>query len=199
MSDYKSMDENALLSLCAAGDRGAEELVSEKYLPLVRACSRTFFLAGGDMEDLIQEGMLGLLSAIRSYNPALNTQFNTYAEHCIKNRILSAVRSASCLKHFPLNDSVPIDEMDEDGIAPLSSGDPALTSPEEYVLAIETREELKALIDDCLSKFERKVINLYLEGMSYNEIAVILNKNIKSVDNAVQRTRHKLAEKLSRR
>ena len=109
MFNYADLEDTELQKLSAQGDRLAEEQLVSKYMRLVRICARPLFLAGGDSEDLIQEGMFGLLSAIRQFDPEHNTSFKTFAECCICNRLKSAVKSASSLKHTPLNDGVPLD------------------------------------------------------------------------------------------
>ena len=194
MTDYTLLDDTTLQALAAEGDREAEEILAERYLRLVRACSRPLFLAGGDSEDLIQEGTFGLLSAIRNYDPKSGSSFRTFAEHCIRMRLLSAIKSASRYKHFPLNDGISLEQLSEDPGADLSALPPEFRcNPEELVLARESKEELYAAFSRCLSKFEIKVLDLYLEGLSYREIADRLCKSAKSIDNAVQRIRHKLA------
>ena len=114
MIDYASLEDKELQSLASSGDREAEEALAGRYLRLVRACARPFFLAGGDSEDLIQEGTFGLLSAIRQYRADAGASFKTFAEHCIRMRLLSAIKSASQLKHFPLNDGVSLEQLSED-------------------------------------------------------------------------------------
>jgi len=194
MIDYAGLDDTRLQQLALAGDRDAEETLAERYLRLVRICARPLFLAGGDSEDLIQEGTFGLLSAIRKFDPGDGASFKTFAEHCIRMRLLSAVKSASRLKHFPLNDGISLEELSEDPGADISTL-PELFhhNPEELILAKESREELNAACSRCLSRFEIKVLDLYLDGLSYREIADRLCKDAKSIDNAVQRIRHKLA------
>ena len=193
MTDYTALEDNQLLELSQNGDRKAEEALAERYLRLVRVCARPLFLAGGDSEDLIQEGTFGLLSAIRNFIPTDNTSFRTYAEHCIRMRLFSAVKSASRLKHFPLNDGISLEQLSEDSGADLSAFPVGfLRNPEELVLARESKEELDAAFSRCLSRFEIKVLDLYLKGLSYREIALRLSKDAKSVDNAVQRIRRKL-------
>ena len=183
--------------LASSGDREAEETLAGRYLRLVRACARPFFLAGGDSEDLIQEGTFGLLSAIRQYRADVGASFKTFAEHCIRMRLLSAIKSASQLKHFPLNDGVSLEQLSEDPGAQLSAiPEISRRSPEELVLERESKEELYAAFSKCLSRFELKVLDLYLDGLSYREIADILGKSAKSVDNAVQRIRRKLTRNL---
>ena len=195
MIEYEALTDTALQNLAVKGDREAEEKLAERYLRLVRMCARPLFLAGGDSEDLIQEGTFGLLSAIRRFDPDTNVSFKTFAEHCIKMRLLSAIKSASRLKHFPLNDGISFEQLSEESGANTSAF-PELfrRTPEELVLARENKEELYSTFLQCLSKFEIKVLDLYLDGLSYREIAEKLGKSAKSIDNAVQRVRKKLAQ-----
>ena len=192
--------DEKLCSLAAAGDRRAEEALVVRYNRLVRICARPYFLAGGDSEDLIQEGMLGLLAAVREYHPEKSAAFRTYAEVCIKNRLFSVIKAAARDKHIPLNHSVSLEPPLFDGNGdPLAFGAPdgQGTDPEEIFLSREAfRERLEALIGQ-LSGFEASVLRLYLNGLSYSEIAAEVNKSPKSVDNAVQRIRRKLAQHTS--
>lgn len=189
--------DEALCALAAGGDRFAEETLVMRYNRLVRVCARPYFLAGGDSEDLIQEGMVGLLAAVREYEPARGAAFRTYAEVCIKNRLVSAIKAAARDKHTPLNNSVPFDP-------PLFSGngahyaygahDSALDDPEEILLGREAFQERLRVLEGQLSGFEARILRLYLNGLSYSEIAAEVNRSPKSVDNAVQRIRRKLAQ-----
>ena len=198
MINYSELDDNRLQELAAVGDRQAEERLVVKYMRLVRRCSRPFFLVGGAPEDLIQEGMLGLLSAIRQYDPKQNAAFKTYAELCIKNRLLSAVKTDSRLKHNPLNDGLPLDLLlsEESQIPLLAYTELFRRTPEEQVLARENKMELQQSFKRCLSPMERNVLRLYLDGLSDQEIAEQTGKPIKAVDNAIQRIRRKLAQNL---
>ena len=198
MIDYAKQSDNTLQEMAAAGDRGAEEALSERYMRLVRICARPLFLAGGDSEDLIQEGMIGLLSAIRRYDPESETPFHSYAEHCIRMRLLSAIKTASRMKHLPLNDGLSLEQLSEDPGSPLSAApDDFRQDPEKMVLVRESKEELYAACSQCLSKMENRVLSFYLDGLSYREIAARLDKDEKAVDNAVQRIRRKLARNLN--
>jgi RNA polymerase sporulation-specific sigma factor len=198
MMEYAVLDDDRLQQLAMSGDREAEEALAERYLRLVRACARPLFLAGGDSEDLIQEGTFGLLSAIRKYSPEDGTSFKSFAEHCVRMRLLSAIKSASRLKHIPLNDGISLEELSEDPGADIAALPESFRqNPERLILAKESREELSAAFSRCLSRFEVKVLNLYLEGLSYREIAERLCRNAKSVDNAVQRIRRKLAREMN--
>lgn len=201
MLNYAELEDNVLQTLASEGNREAEEVLAERYLRLVRICARPLFLAGGDSEDLIQEGMFGLLSAIRNYKPDQGTAFKTFAEHCIRNRLISAVRSAASIKHFPLNDGVSYEALlsDESQIPLLAYAELFRRTPEEQVLARENKESTEEIFlsfSKQLSKYERTVFNLYLNGLSYKEIAQSTAKNIKAVDNAIQRIRRKLAQML---
>lgn len=199
MFNYTELDDNVLQKLANNGDRNAEEQLAIRYTRLVRICARPLFLAGGDSEDLIQEGMFGLLSAIRQFDPSMSTAFKTYAEFCIKNRLLSAVKSAARLKHIPLNDGISLDAiLSDESQIPLSAYTELFQrSPEELVLARENKKELELSFTKCLSKLEKKVLTHYLEGLSYDEIANAIGKDPKAVDNAVQRIRRKLAQNLT--
>ena len=194
MFDYTGLSDTELQNLASGGDRAAEETLAERYTRLVRICARPLFLAGGDSEDLIQEGMFGLLSAIRQYDPKGGTSFRTFAEHCIRMRLFSAVKSASRLKHFPLNDGMSLEQLSEDPKTQFSvTPEVFRRSPEDLVLARESTEELYIAFARCLSRLEISVLDLYLEGLSYREIGERLGKDPKSIDNAVQRIRRKLA------
>lgn len=195
MTDYSILSDQALQALAAAGDSDAEEALAERYVRSVRICARPLFLAGGDSEDLIQEGMLGLLSAIRQYDPTANVPFKTYAELCINRRLYSAVRSASRLKHLPLNNGVPLDSILSEESQPQATNYPEANRriTEEQVLARESEKELHSAFSQYLSGFEAKVLQLYLSGLSYAEMAAQTHKSEKSIDNAVQRIRRKLS------
>ena len=196
MEKYSVYSDEKLQDLSAEGNTMAEEELVTRYLRLVRICARPYFLVGGDSEDLTQEGMFGLISAIREYNTEMNTSFRTFAEQCIKNRLISAVRSASRKKHTPLNDGVSLDEFlsDEEKSMTVLIGESFRRVPEEQVLARESVDEVFLTYSRCLSKLENQILVLFLDGLSYREIGDRLNRQQKSVDNAVQRIRHKLAQ-----
>lgn len=188
------IDDNMSLTLvkkASEGDSEAEETLVSEYAQLVRACARPYFLAGGDSEDLIQEGMLGLLSAVRTFDPTKGAKFSTYAEFCVRRRIYSAIRSAAGYKHTPLNSYISLEspQLDEN----TTQSTCFLRDPEDFVIARESAGEVERLLYGALSRFESGVLEQYLDGMSYKEMAVHLGKSIKSVDNAVQRIRKKLA------
>ena len=199
MKDYSTLSDTALHKLCSGGNADAENELAARYSRVVRACARPFFLAGGDSEDLMQEGMLGLLSAIREYKPESDASFKTYAELCIRRRLISAVRSASRMKHAPLNEGVSLDEILSKEAQPGSAfcGESFRRVPEEQVLARESKNDFILSVSRYLSDFEVTILTHYLDGLSYNEIASMTGRSLKSVDNAVQRIRHKLARHLN--
>lgn len=201
MIEYAELEDSALQKLAADGDSYAEEELVSRYMRLVRICARPLFLAGGESEDLIQEGMFGLLSAVRQYNNEHNASFKTFAEWCIRNRLRSAVKSASSLKHDPLNNSVPLESIlsDESQTQAVACAELFQKSPEEQVLARENKkytEQLYLSLVSMLSKYEKAVLTYYLEGLSYKEIAKLTGKGDKAVDNAIQRIRRKTAQML---
>ena len=183
ISSKSEFSDEELCRFAASGDRDAEEVLVKRYLRMVRVCARPYFLAGGDSEDLIQEATFGLLKAIREFSPEHDAKFKTFAEVCIRNRIRSAVATASRSKHAPLNDSVPFDS------PMLGIG----ASPEELYISREEEAERLTRLDQKLSSFERKILELFLHGLSYREISEQVGRPIKSVDNAIQRIRRKVA------
>ena len=197
MNDYSGLDDSALLTLARGGDELAEDTLILRYRRTVLACTRPYFLAGGDSEDLLQEGMIGLLSAMREFDLD-GASFRTYAQLCIRRRVISAARSASRLKHSPLNDSVSLDEIlsDENRSDSPLAGRQFDRSPEDQLLAREREGDFIAAYARYLSPFEIKILKFYLDGYSYREIASKSGRSEKSVDNAVQRIRKKLARHL---
>ena len=187
--------DEALCLQAAAGSAAAEEELVRRYGRLVRACARPLFLAGGDSEDLFQEGMLGLLTAIRSFQRGRDASFRTFAEICIRSRLYSAVRAAQGSKHSPLNESVSFEPPLFDGTnAYLFSSE---ESPEDVIIGREELRERLAALKGQLSEFEAKILPPYLSGLSCGEIAQRVGRPQKSVDNAIQRVRRKVARQFS--
>lgn len=189
-----SMSDEALCREAAAGSRRAEEILVTRYHRLVRACARPYFLAGGDSEDLIQEGMVGLIYAVREYDVEKNASFRTFAEVCIRNKLISVLRSANCDKHTPLNQSIPLDNpfFEHDSTSQIAS-ELVTSSPEEQVINREYAEHILSGVRRQLSEFEAKILGYYLDGYSCQEIAEFVGRSLKSVDNAVQRVRRKVS------
>lgn len=186
-----------LCALVASGNREAEEVLVARYHRVVRTCARPFFLIGGDSEDLTQEGMVGLIKAVREYDAAKEASFRTFAEICIRSRLYSVLRAAARDKHSPLNQSVPLDTPFLDSNS-YTSGTSHLAqrNPEEFLIDREHTAALLAGVRKQLSEFEAKILGYYLDGLSCREIAETVGKPPKSVDNAVQRIRRKVARQL---
>ena len=193
----RTATDEELAKLAAEGNRDAEELLVSRFHQLVRACARPFFLAGGDSEDLIQEGMVGLIKAFREYNPEREASFRTYAEICIRNRLYSVLRAAVRDKHQPLNQSVSLDTPDFDSNSYTSgTNNLAQRNPEDSLIDKEYTAALLSGVRKQLSEFEAKILGYYLDGLSCREIAETVGRSPKSVDNAVQRIRRKVAQQL---
>ena len=190
MQEPEPVTDEELWRAAKAGDAEAEEQLIERYAVTVRMCARPYFLAGGDSEDLLQEGMIGLLTAVRRFDPNRDVTFKTFAQRCVVTRLLSAVRTASRSKHRPLNDYISFESPQFDERQIMSTGN--LRDPEELVITKELTDELHLVWSEKLSGLERQILQLYLEGMSNRDIAERVGRSEKSVDNAVQRVRHKL-------
>ena len=190
-------DDESLCRLAASGSREAEEILVCRYTRLVRTCARPFFLIGGDSEDLTQEGMVGLIKAVREYDAEKAASFRTFAEVCIRNRLYSVLRAAARDKHLPLNQSVPLDPPFFDSNSYTSgTNDLAQGNPETFLIDREHTAALLAGVRKQLSEFEAKILGYYLDGLSCREIAGLVGKPPKSVDNAGQRIRRKVARQL---
>lgn len=189
--------DETLCALVSGGCREAEEALVTRYNRLVRSCARPYFLVGGDSEDLTQEGMVGLLKAVREYDASKEASFRTFAEICIRNRLYSVLRAAARDKHLALNQSVPLDTPFFDGNSYTSgTSDLAQRDPEAYLIDREHTAALLSGVRKQLSEFEAKILGYYLDGLSCREIAETVGKSPKSVDNAVQRIRRKVARQL---
>lgn len=189
-----SLSDEVLCQRAQKSDGAAAETLVKRYSRLVKTCARPYFLVGADAEDLLQEGMLGLLHAIREFDQTNGTPFEAFARLCVTRRIYSAVRAAAALKHDPLNRSLSFDRPLFEDLAESHTRVVAPTGdPETLVIGNEEREELQKQLYSLLSEFEAKVLTLFLDGLSYEQMAEALNKPIKSVDNAIQRIKRKSA------
>lgn len=179
------LDEQ-LIPKAKAGDEAAYSEIFERYKNMVRKTAGKFYIAGGDREDLIQEGMIGLFQAVRDFDPEREAAFASFARLCVERQILSAIRKASSRKNAPLNDSVPIPEGGEPALGN------AMADPEEILISEETARSLETELEESLSPFEKKVFRILLLGKGYVEIAKELAVAPKSVDNALQRIKKKM-------
>lgn len=197
---FDTQADEEVLELVRAGNGDALEFLINKYRAFVRAKARSYFLIGADREDIIQEGMIGLYKSIRDFRGDKLTTFRAFAELCITRQIITAIKTATRQKHIPLNSYISLDKpiYDEDSdrtlldvISGTRSGD-----PEELIIHREEFSGLEDKMAELLSDLERRVLMLYLDGRSYQEIAVDLDRHVKSIDNALQRVKRKLEKYL---
>ena len=183
MSDLKAYSDEELLRRLRAGEDFIEEYLLEKYKPFVKSKSRVLFLVGGDKEDLIQEGMIGLFKAIRDFNPENGAPFAAFAKLCVERQLYTAIEAAGRQKNAPLNGYISLSEESEHlldyGI-------------EDAVVEKENYQQIYAKVQTTLSSMEKEVLELFLEGKDYTEIAKLLGKRDKSIDNALQRIKGKI-------
>lgn len=193
MGKYKSMTDCELIELAQSGNSKALETVLVRYRPLVYKKSRPYYLAGGDDDDVIQEGLIGLYKAVMSFDKSKFPLFNVFAGTCIERRILSAVKKASRLKHNPLNSYVSLSDTDKWVEFDAAVADNADNSnPEDIFIEREVVSGLEGRINSVLSKFEMQVLLSHINGHSYKETAQIVCRDVKAVDNAMQRIKKKL-------
>ncbi len=194
--DYGLMEDELLVDRVHQGDSGALDFLIHKYRNFVRAKARTYFLIGADKEDIVQEGMIGLFKAIRDYKEDKLTSFKAFAELCITRQIITAIKTATRQKHIPLNSYVSLDKpiYDEESDRTLMDviTGVKVMDPEELIINQEEFDYIELKMAELLSDLERKVLSLYLDGQSYQEISEELNRHVKSIDNALQRVKRKL-------
>ena len=186
MEDLKTKIDDELIVLARGGDNLAMNELLIRYSSLVRARARQFFVAGGDTDDLVQEGMIGLFSAVLSYKPDSGKSFKNFAYLCVTRRIVDLVKKMNTQKMTAVKDAVPLFDQ-----YVLNLCDESL-SPEEYVIDNEARAELEIKLTQELSDLEYRILKLYMEGMNYEQICKATKKSFKSVDNALMRAKKKL-------
>lgn len=189
-------DEEIISQIKEHEDDSAMYYLISKYRNFVRAKARSYFLIGADREDIIQEGMIGLYKAIRDFRVDKQASFRAFAELCVTRQIITAIKTATRQKHIPLNSYVSLNKpiYDEDSdrtLLDILSG-LKVTDPEELVISREEFTDVENAISELLSDLEWRVLMYYLDGKSYQEIAVHLDRHIKSIDNALQRVKRKL-------
>lgn len=201
MQDYRQATDEELIVRLRDGEKQITDYIMDKYKNLVRSKAGTMFILGADRDDLIQEGMIGLFKAIRDYDCGRDASFFTFAELCISRQMYSAVQAAGRMKHIPLNSYISLygssigQGEDEESNVLNVLADSGL-NPEDLVIDKENVENLEKLIESELSAFEKQVLDLYLTGMSYSQIAKVLGRDEKSTDNALQRLKSKIKKML---
>lgn len=198
---YEKCSDEELIVRLRDGESAITDFIMEKYKNLVRSKAKSMYILGADREDLIQEGMIGLFKAIRDYDTGRDASFFTFADLCVSRQMYTAIQAAGRQKHAPLNTYISLyagtfesDSMDkgEEGELINSVVSQSERNPEEVLIDKENVELLERAIDKELSSFEKQVLDLYLTGMKYSQIAKVLGRDDKSTDNALQRIKTKL-------
>ena len=193
MGGYEGYSDEELIAMMKRGEPEIMDYLMEKYKNLVRRKARALYLIGGDGDDLIQEGMIGLFKAVQDYRSDKEVSFYHFAELCVNRQMYTAVEASQRKKHTPLNTYVSLDAGQEKESAYLESGNhPQTLNPETLFISQETVRLLLKQANERLSPMERQVLALYLEGMNYHQIAEHMGKTPKAVDNALQRIRGKI-------
>ena len=197
-TEYGKQTDEELVSLAREGDKEAEQTLILRFIPLVYLKCRSYYLKGAEKKDLVQEGCIGLIGAIRDYDASRGVDFRPYAEVCITNNILAAVKRSTRDKHRPLNEFISLDLQiggDEDN--PITLGErleqPAGNNPEELAILHESQQRFSRSLSQLLTELEMRVLELFIGGNSYKQIAEKLGKSPKTVDNALQRVKRKVA------
>ena len=197
---FSNKTDEEVVELCHQGNDLAEEYLLDKYKNFVRSKARSYFLIGADHEDIVQEGMIGLYKAIRDYRPEKLSSFRAFAELCITRQIITAIKTATRQKHIPLNSYVSLNKplYDEENGRTLLDVimEGKVSDPEEIIINNEDLVNIHEKINEVLSGLEQQVLDAYLDGRSYQEIADALGRRVKSIDNALQRVKRKLEKYL---
>lgn len=193
---FAEMADEEVVGLAQQRDSVAVEYLLSKYKNFVRSKARSYFLIGADHEDIVQEGMIGLFKAVRDYQPERLSSFRAFAELCITRQIITAIKTATRQKHVPLNSYVSLNKpiYDEESDRTLMDVivEGRAQNPEELIIGQEDLVSIRDRVDQVLSGLEQDVLNAYLDGKSYQEIADKLGRHVKSIDNALQRVKRKL-------
>lgn len=197
------LDDDVIIQLIHQGNSRALDFLINKYKNFVRAKARTYFLIGADKEDIVQEGMIGLYKAIRDFDSDKLASFKAFAELCITRQIITAVKTSTRQKHIPLNSYVSLDKpvYDEESdrtLLDIIAGSKAI-DPQELLVNREKFADMESKLSELLSELEKKSLHLYLDGRSYQEISLELNRHVKSIDNALQRVKRKFEQLIESR
>ena len=197
---FEEMADEEIVALAQQSDGAALEYLLNKYKNFVRSKARSYFLIGADHEDIVQEGMIGLYKAIRDFRPDRLASFRAFAELCITRQIITAIKTATRQKHIPLNSYVSLNKpiYDEESDRTLMDviTEDALSNPESMFIDREDLSAIQGRIGEMLSDLEKQVLELYMDGKSYQEISEEMGRHVKSIDNALQRVKRKLSKYL---
>ena len=196
--DYRTLSDEDIVTLGRSGDKAALEHIMSEYKPIVRQKAKDYFILGGDRDDIVQEGMIGLFKAIRDFDNTKLASFKTFAQMCIKRQIITAIKTATRKKHLPLNSYVSLsksafdDDTSDRSLLDTIAGAENL-DPQYRMLEDESFIITQSKIDEILSEFEILVMQMYIDGKSYRDISLKLNRSPKSIDNALQRVKRKIS------
>ena len=191
MDNYEQFTDEELIERLRDGEQELEDYLMEKYKGMVLKKAHAMFIVGGEREDLIQEGMIGLFRALRDYQPGKSATFATFANLCVERQIYKAIEMSGRLKNKPLNSYISLSEEESPILDSLAFEQ---QDPEAIVIDKENVNVMQEKIRQHLSRFETRVLDAYLEGMTYTQIAEAMGKSPKSIDNALQRIRGKIRE-----
>ena len=198
--DNSQQDEYDIVLKASKGDKIALEYIIKKYKNFVKAKAKSYFLIGADKEDIIQEGMIGLYKAVRDFDASKTNSFKGFADICITRQIITAIKTATRQKHIPLNSYISLNKpvYDEESERTLLDiiATSIVTDPEELIISKEELKHIESKMNELLSDLELQVVEYYLNGKSYQYIADKLKRDVKSIDNALQRVKRKLEKHL---
>ena len=201
--DNSQQDEYDIVLKASKGDKIALEYIIKKYKNFVKAKAKSYFLIGADKEDIIQEGMIGLYKAVRDFDASKTNSFKGFADICITRQIITAIKTATRQKHIPLNPYISLNKpvYDEESERTLLDiiATSIVTDPEELIISKEELKHIESKMNELLSDLELQVVEYYLNGKSYQYIADKLKRDVKSIDNALQRVKRKLEKHLENR
>ncbi|MFQ6872370.1 MAG: RNA polymerase sporulation sigma factor SigH [Romboutsia timonensis] len=201
--DNSQQDEYDIVLKASKGDKIALEYIIKKYRNFVKAKAKSYFLIGADKEDIIQEGMIGLYKAVRDFDASKTNSFKGFADICITRQIITAIKTATRQKHIPLNSYISLNKpvYDEESERTLLDiiATSIVTDPEELIISKEELKHIESKMNELLSDLELQVVEYYLNGKSYQYIADKLKRDVKSIDNALQRVKRKLEKHLENR
>lgn len=192
MKNYDELSDDELILGLRDGEKEIADYLMNKYKDLVKKKARSMFILGGDTEDLIQEGMVGLFKALRDYDLGRDASFSTFADLCVSRQMYTAVQASGRMKHSPLNSYISLYSEGNESSEEMNEIQALFSSPEELLIDKENINQLEKKIGEVLSDFEKQVLDLHITGMSYLEIAKVLGRDEKSTDNALQRIKSKI-------
>ena len=194
--EYNNLEDNEIITKIKKGDKKALNYLLDKYTDVVSMKAGKYFIVGAEKEDIIQEGLIGLFKAIKSFNPEKQSSFKTFANLCVERQLQTAIKSSTRQKHMPLNSYLSLnisayDENEDTSLLEVFETENTAEDPLDIVTKKEYYNFVEDRVEETLSDFEKQVLHRYTNGESYTQIAERLNAPVKSVDNAIQRIRKK--------